>query len=85
MDKNVVAFDPGCDRSVIGRGWKLLTQCNCDDEVETVGGGLAQMSSTGLPLVLAVAKIIWPGSEPPSIIVVHQVLHNDNLQKTKLC
>ena len=36
----------------------MLTQCNFDDEAETVGGGLSQMSSAESPLALAAAKII---------------------------
>ena len=41
------------------------------------------MSSIKLLLVSAAAKIVRPGSEPPPIIVVHQVLCNDNLQQNK--
>ena len=78
-DENVITLDPGCDRSVIGRGWKLLSQCNFDDEAEDVGGVLAQMSSAELPLVSAVAKIACSGSNPPLITVIHQALCDDNL------
>ena len=82
-DENVVAFNLGCDLSVIGGGWKVLTQCNCDDKAATVGAGLAQMSSTELPLASAAAKIVRPSSEPPLITAVHQALCDDNLQQNK--
>ena len=78
-DENVIMFDPGCDQLIVGRGWKMLTQCDYDDEAETVGGGLAQMFSAELPLASAVAKIVRPGSEPPLITVVHQALCDNSL------
>ena len=82
-DENIVNFDQSCDRSIVGMEQKILTPCNCDDEAETVGGRLAQMPSTKLPLALAAGKIAHNGSKPLSIIAVHQALHNDNPQQNK--
>ena len=40
----------------------MLTQHNYDDEAETFGGSLDQMSSAELLLVSAVAKIVCSGT-----------------------